>query len=668
MNTLLQTIPRASAVSVAGPRRKKRTASLAGRSSCSVGLAVVLLLFCDITQERSLAVEAASTLLLYDTTDADSVAIKDYYLAARPGVRAYGLSLPSFGEEILAQEYLDDIRRPILEYLNSQGWGSEIDTFVTTKGLPLRIDAGADPNPSPQSNWARYSSLESELTRIDTISSVEEMGDQNFSAAILDVPGVKPANPYYLGLEFDLFTGGLLPYEGPEGFDRSDPVNENIRLTSRLDGYTLQDVFGLIDRSQKTFVIPFAQAVVVDDHPGSPVSSETEMTNLALNILPSRNQLAVYDATNSPILASSSPVIGYVSLGTHSGLTPGGPGNLDQTGYIVEDLNFEYANGAVFLTYESFNAYSFDSASVSPQTYQGQVAQWIAAGGTAAVGNVAEPTANVSTVTNEDIMFDMLLSGYTLAEAAWAATRQLSFVNTVVGDPLMVWRAWLPGDTNLDGVVEFNDFFTLQGNWQQEGGFEDGDFDGDGMVDENDLMILQANWLTSVSGVLPGFVVGIAVTPALDAMTNEPVLDATLMQATNLNGDLDVDGEDAQILWASFGVDDGGDADGDGDTDGADFLLWQQQFFVYSLTADFDIDGEAGQSDLSIWENSFSKNRGGDADGDGDTDGADFLAWQREFTNAAALPAAAAMVPEPSTGILAGLAFQLLTLARRRQT
>ncbi len=462
------------------------------------------------------AVEPTSTLVLYNVNDPESVAISNYYMQARPGVRSFGLDLPGLGEQITGQTYLDEIRTPLLSELASQSWGSQIDTFVTTKGLPLRIDVGT----SGTTNWGQFSSLESELARIDSIDSIAAMGDQSFSAAIVDIPGVLPANPYYLGPEVDLFTGLPLPYDGPEGFDRSDPINENIRLTSRLDGYTLQDVTGMIDRAQQAFVVPFGQTVVVDDHPNAPASSEAAMADLALSILPSHNQLTDYDATNSPIVTSSSPVLGYVSHGIHGGLPAGVPGSLDQTGYIVDTLNFEYANGAVFHTYESFNAFSFDLTSTSPATSQGQVAQWIAAGGTAGLGHVQEPTASKWTVTNEDIFFDMLLSGYTLAEAAWAATRQLSFVNTVVGDPLMRWQAWLPGDANLDGMVNLDDLAILQVNWLDPGTFSEGDFNGDGNVNLDDLAILQVNWLQSVNtSASPS---NVASLPMVDPATGIP--------------------------------------------------------------------------------------------------------------------------------------------------
>jgi hypothetical protein len=56
----------------------------------------------------------------------------------------------------------------------------------------------------------------------------------------------------------------------------------------------------------------------------------------------------------------------------------------------VDGVQFQLANGAVFVSWESFNASTFlPNATV----FQGLVAQWIARGGTAGVGHVAEPGA-----------------------------------------------------------------------------------------------------------------------------------------------------------------------------------------------------------------------------------------------------------------------------------
>jgi hypothetical protein len=66
-----------------------------------------------------------------------------------------------------------------------------------------------------------------------------------------------------------------------------------------------------------------------------------------------------------------------------------------------------------------------------------------------------------------------------------------------------------------------------------------------------------------------------------------------------------------------------GDFDGDGDVDGADFVVWQTNFPLASGAT-------------------FAQ---GDADGDGDVDGADFVVWQTNFPTPPA--PGAALLPEP---------------------
>jgi hypothetical protein len=54
----------------------------------------------------------------------------------------------------------------------------------------------------------------------------------------------------------------------------------------------------------------------------------------------------------------------------------------------------------------------------------------------------------------------------------------------------------------------------------------------------------------------------------------------------------------------------------------------------------------------------------GDADADGDVDGADFLTWQKQFGSGSATVAAGA-VPEPAAALLAGLGIAAGLIARR---
>jgi hypothetical protein len=71
-----------------------------------------------------------------------------------------------------------------------------------------------------------------------------------------------------------------------------------------------------------------------------------------------------------------------------------------------------------------------------------------------------------------------------------------------------------------------------------------------------------------------------------------------------------------------------------------------------ALAADFDGDGIVGADDLANWKTGFGRTvatRGqGDADGDRDVDGSDFLIWQRQVGSGLPVAATQAAVPEPT--------------------
>jgi hypothetical protein len=70
--------------------------------------------------------------------------------------------------------------------------------------------------------------------------------------------------------------------------------------------------------------------------------------------------------------------------------------------------------------------------------------------------------------------------------------------------------------------------------------------------------------------------------------------------------------------------------------------------------ADFNGDNVVDAQDLSDWKEDYGLNGDSDADGDLDSDGADFLIWQIELGETAAAPLNAA-VPEPAGAILANV-------------
>ncbi len=440
---------------------------------------LIVFAVCVMGANWSYALDANGVLVLYNNDSPDGKEIADYYAKVHPGVRLLGLSNVPTTEEITVSTYLQIIRPQVRAALDDS-----VDVIVTTKGLPLRIYNPYTPSSFPysytdssgqqhtifQDTYKRYSSLESELTRVDTFGTWKQLGDQTWwypptgSNASL--------NPYF---------------HRDASFSHTDPRNESMRLSARLDGFTASDVIASINRAQKAFVVPSYQQVVIDDSPVALAHDVTSMSSLA-GILAARGQNYVYDDTTAPVVTASRPVVGYVSHGVNDG-----PGGLE-VGYPTTQLKFNLSNGAIFHTWESYNAVTFDPTRA---TGQGLIAQWLQSGGTAAIGHVEEPTASIYTVTNEDRLFEMMLEGYTFAEAAWNATPQLSYVNTVIGDPLMVWKQAILGDANLDGVVSIGDIIDISQNFGVTNAtWGQGDFNGDGVVTISDMIDAISNFGT----------------------------------------------------------------------------------------------------------------------------------------------------------------------------
>jgi uncharacterized protein (TIGR03790 family) len=446
---------------------------------------VWLLSFCPTAQ----AIDSSNVLVLYNSASPDGLAIANYYAQTHPGVQLLALTGVGTSENITADDYLNTIRPQVLSALTPT-----TDVIVTTKGLPLRIQVTEPaptavwPNP-PQytdpngvlrsiSSWKPYSSFESELADIDKVSSWQMMGDQSYTQS-----GHFTSNPYY---------------NSTASFSHSAM---GTRLTARLDGYTVGQVEGAISRAQNAFIGPNNTPAgpfhfLIDNDPSKGYA--TPMVNLSNNLLTAGLPMT-YDNTSAFVGATTGPVIGYDGHGTNQASTP--------AHYVTGSLNVTLANGAVFNSWESYNAYSFNQGGYGGG--QGQVADWLQIGGTAGVGNVEEPTASASTVTNEDKMFKMLLNGKTFAEAAWSADRQLSWVNTVVGDPLMTWRVLLAGDVNMDGLVNQADLEAIGAHWGNSvasGGYgwTSGDLNGDGVVDMLDLALMSSTWGQTSSWLTAG--------------------------------------------------------------------------------------------------------------------------------------------------------------------
>lgn len=92
--------------------------------------------------------------------------------------------------------------------------------------------------------------------------------------------------------------------------------------------------------------------------------------------------------------------------------------------------------------------------------------------------------------------------------------------------------------------------------------------------------------------------------------------------------------------------------------------------FVY-LPGDFNGDGLVNNSDLTDWQASFGVDAGGDADDDGDTDGRDFLIWQRNYDKTLQDILNGSLsgfmtVPEPSTTVMGSIVLVVALVRRGR--
>lgn len=77
-------------------------------------------------------------------------------------------------------------------------------------------------------------------------------------------------------------------------------------------------------------------------------------------------------------------------------------------------------------------------------------------------------------------------------------------------------------------------------------------------------------------------------------------------------------------------------------------LTVEYDILAESPAGDFDGNGVVDTWDLAKWRSDYGINSDSDADGDGHTDGSDFLIWQRNFDQAAAA-GGLYVVPEPTT-------------------
>jgi hypothetical protein len=118
----------------------------------------------------------------------------------------------------------------------------------------------------------------------------------------------------------------------------------------------------------------------------------------------------------------------YSSWGVHSYLP---------VGYIIDTLDFSYANGAIFNTLESFNGHSmriiFSDRTIRRNGHR-LICEFIYTGGIGGGGHTWEPYLDGAIKIN--YTYPAYAMGYTLVDACYQGITNLGWQNIIVGDPL----------------------------------------------------------------------------------------------------------------------------------------------------------------------------------------------------------------------------------------
>ena len=433
-------------------------------------------------------ITAAQVLVVYNSVAPDATVLKDAYLAVHPDIPAenvFDINDPALiVSDLTRAQFVSLVRDPIRSYLNQSGppTPAGIVAIVLIRPFPHRLldsDAGAiGDNPAAASSEfypggdATYSSLDADLVLLWQNLDTGEAGGMMDSKAdnIIDNPYHQSATAIgsytrsYIQTQKTFTNWGNVAWTlGGSGSTRLTPGD--MYLVCRIDGTTLADAEASITRAQNLYVNKALVKVILDEYDetiaggldddylsstSDPFYAGDDYEE-ARTLLQANGWNVRYDDTFDFIDGpeETAPIIAYASYGVNH--VQGGAGEAPAAGAAYIE-GFHFPPGAIFNTIESFNGRALNGLSAFGQE---QAADFIASGGTFAIGHVFEPFS-FSIPDNEFLFTRMLVQHWTWGEAAYASLPCLSWQHVVLGDPLgkmtVLNDPGLPqGDLNGDG-------------------------------------------------------------------------------------------------------------------------------------------------------------------------------------------------------------------------
>ena len=370
----------------------------------------LLLLLCVLViAHRALGAEDLSnaTLVVYNPNFSESKSLAEYYAARRGLPKDRLIALPcSNEEEIDRHEYYHAIAGPLRKHFQeAQLWtveqtdeqrviANQIRYIILIRGIPLKIRFQAYyPGDNP-GRWKLFGA-----TNAKAVDS--ELATLGYFRHQISGP---MENPYFRSFR---------PITDPD----SDP---RLMLVARLDGPGAGDVRRMIDDSLTAeraglWGWTYLDARGVED-PNYKIGDEWlfHIADESFRI----GRPAILDRREALFPFGYPMTDAILYFGWYS----------EQTAGVFNNPDFHFRPGAIAVHIHSF------SAATIRQSDKFWVGPLIRHGAAATLGNVYEPFLQLT--PNLDLFYDRLVNGLTFGESAYASLRAVSWMTTIVGDPL----------------------------------------------------------------------------------------------------------------------------------------------------------------------------------------------------------------------------------------
>ncbi len=355
------------------------------------------------------APDPSKVVVIHNTADPESGTLATLYAEGRgiPRDRIVGLTAP-LTEEISRTDFESTIAGPLREHFVKHGWwrvevtaggqgvlvASRVQFAVLLRGMPLKIAQGT---PGPGDNPAFVPEVMRPFNNASVDSEIAAL-----PLASAQISGAIP-NPFHRSTRRvrDFSEAPMLlvtRLDGPTVADVQRMISDALETEQRgLIGWGWFDLRGITSEGYKAGDDWIEAARVASIKAGIPSAWDRRETVWS----------------NGYPMTSAAVYMGWYAQ------APVGPMTMPA---------FRFEKGAV-----AGHIFSFSAA-----TLRDPVNSWcgllVDRGACATFGNVYEPFLQFT--TQPGILMERLLEGWTFAEAAYAGTHVLSWMNTFIGDPL----------------------------------------------------------------------------------------------------------------------------------------------------------------------------------------------------------------------------------------